>query len=692
VELIGGTEPSRELAVAIHRETEGNPLFVGELVRLLASEGRLDEAAGANGALSIPQGIREVIDHRLRHLSKDCKRLLSIASVLGREFRLDALERVSEQPHEQLLARLDEAQAARVMANVPGGRGELRFSHALIRDSLYGDLGASERLGLHRRTVESLEELYAVDLEPHLAELAYHALEAAPGGDVDKAVEYARRAGDQAAALLAHEEAARLYQMGLDALELKVPADAGTRCELLLVLGDAQARGGDQAAAKRTFLGAAELALCLDQPELLARAALGYGGGWAYLRAGKDRRLIPLLESALEALPARDNPLRATLLARLAGALREHSDPERRASRASLTSEAVEIARRLGDQRTLAYALDGTYSALSWPRDTDKWRAMADELMQLAEETGDSERAYFAHFHARGVSMIRGDVRAADTELELMREISHELRQPSRIWVVLVGEAMRGIFVGDFEHAEEVMRRASEMGFAAQGADATYYYVENLQGWALRREQGRLAEVESSLMGYVQEYPGTFVLRCLLAGVHMDLGREMRSREELDRLAANDLANIELESEWFLGASVLAEVCERLGDVARAEVLYEAMLPYADYNVYASPEVAFGSASRPLGLLATTMSRWEEAERHFERALEMNSRMGARPWVAHTQHDHAGMLVRRGTPGDDGRAAELLRAAASGYGELGMTAWQEQAMADLSGIADSAPA
>jgi tetratricopeptide (TPR) repeat protein len=381
--------------------------------------------------------------------------------------------------------------------------------------------------------------------------------------------------------------------------------------------------------------------------------------------------------------------LRATLLARLAGALREHSDPERRASRASLTSEAVEIARRLGDQRTLAYALDGSYSALSWPRDTDKWRAMAAELLQLAEETGDSEKALFAHFHAMGVSMIRGDVPAADTELELMREIAHELRQPSRIWIVLVAEAMRGIFVGDFEHAEQLMRRAFEVGFAAQGADATYYYIENLQGWALRRELGRLSELESSLESYVQEYPGTFVLRCLLAGVHMDLGREMRAREELERLAANDFADIELESEWFLGASVLAEVCERLGDVARAELLYEALLPYAGYNVYGSPEVALGSASRPLGLLALTMSRWEEAERHFEQALQMNARMETRPWVAHTQHDYGRMLIRRGDSGDAARAEEQLRSAASGYEELGMTTWQESAAADLSAVAGS---
>jgi DNA-binding SARP family transcriptional activator len=691
VELIGGTRPTKELATALYRETEGNPLFVGELVRLLASEGRLEEAAGGNGALSIPQGVREVINHRLRHLSDDCKRLLSIASVLGREFRLDALERLSEQRHEEVLDLLDESQAARVVVALPGGRSGLRFSHALIRDSLYGDLAASERLGLHRRAVESLEELYAAESEPHLAELAYHSLEAAPGGDVDKAVEYARRAGDQATALLAYEEAARLYRMALDAFEFKTPTDEETRCELLLVLGDVQARGGDQAAAKRTFLVAAELARSLDEPERLARAALGYGGRWAYLRAGKDRRLIPLLESALEALPARDHPLRATLLARLAGALREHSDPERRASRAPLTSEAVEIARRLGDQRTLAYALDGTYSALSWPRDTDKWREMAAELLQLAEETGDSEKALFAHFHALGVSMIRGEVHAADAELELMREIAHELRQPSRIWVVLVAEAMRGIFAGEFEHAEEVMRHASEVGFAAQGADATYYYIENLQGWALRRELGRLSELDSSLVSYVEEYPGTFVLRCLSANIHMELGRKMRAREELERLAATDFADIELESEWFLGASVLAEVCEWFGDVARAELLYEALLPYAGYNVYASPEVALGSAARPLGVLAATMSRWEHAERHFEEALRMNTKLGTRPCIAHTQHDHGRMLMQRGESGDDERAARLLGAAASGYEELGMTTWQERAMADVAGIAGSTP-
>jgi DNA-binding SARP family transcriptional activator len=683
VELIGGTRPSEELARAVYRETEGNPLFVGELVRLLASEGRLEEATEGNGALSIPQGVREVIDHRLRHLSDDCKRLLTVASVLGREFMLDALERVSEQPHAQLLDLLDEAQAARVVVALPAGRSGLRFSHALIRDSLYGDLGANERLGLHRRAVESLEEIYGTDLEPHLAELAYHSLEAAPGGDVDKAIGYARRAGRQAAALLAYEEAARLYRMGLEALELKAPADERSRCDLLIALGDAVARGGDLPAAKEIFVRAADLARRLGAPEQLARAALGYGGRWVWFRAGKDRRLIPLLEDALEALPEGDSQLRAMLLARLAGALRDQPVPERRAS---LTREAVEIARRLGDPRTLAYAVGGTYSAFSWPRDIDSWLAIAEEALRLANEIGDKEQEFFAHFMAMGAHMVTGEIRVADREFKALTRAAQELRQPAQIWIASVAEAMRDMFQGRLQRAEEVMERSAELGSGAQGLDTTYYYAVNLMTWALRREQGRLTDVEAPLERYVDEYPGAFVHRCVLASVYTELGRERQARDQLDRIAAEHFADLQLESEWFLGASVLAEVYAPLGDAERAESLYEALLPYASYNVFAMPEVALGSASRPLGILATTMSRWEDAERHFEQALEMNARMGTRPWVAHSQHDYARMLVHRGASGDETRAQELLRGACGGYEALGMASWLSRANADLASL------
>ena len=255
------------------------------------------------------------------------------------------LEAVSGRSRDELLDLLDEALAARVLTDLPGSRTGLRFSHALIRDSLYSELGRRERMRLHRRAAEALELVYGAAREPHLAELAYHTFEAAPAGDVRRAIDYARQAAERAADLVAYEEAARHYEMALDALALEPDPDEALRCELLLGLGDAQARGGDTAAWKDTFAGAADIARAISASEQLARAALGYGGRFVWFRAGSDRRLIPLLEDALGAL-SRDHPLRARLLARLAGALRDQPVAERRAE---LCREAVELARGLDD-------------------------------------------------------------------------------------------------------------------------------------------------------------------------------------------------------------------------------------------------------------------------------------------------------------------------------------------------------
>jgi hypothetical protein len=181
---------------------------------------------------------------------------------------------------------------------------------------------------------------------------------------------------------------------------------------------------------------------------------------------------------------------------------------------------------------------------------------------------------------------------------------------------------------------------------------------------------------------YLDDYPAVFVFRALLTSVHAELGREDQARPDLDRLAEDTFAELHTGMDWFLGASVLAWVCSLLEDAERARPLYDALLPYADYNIFAMPEVSLGSASRPLGVLAATMSRWDEAAHHFEQAVEMNARMGARPWVAHTRHEHALMLMRRREPGDHERAAELLEAARRGYADLGMASWERSATSD----------
>ena len=208
---------------------------------------------------------------------------------------------------------LDEAGASRVVSQIPSDSGRLRFAHELIRDTLYEGLPPGRRVQLHQQVGSALEALYADETEPHLAELAYHFLEGARAGSKQKAIEYARRAGDRAARLLAYEEAARFYGTALGLVE-----DQLVRCRLLLALGEAHARAGDGDAARTAFLRAADEAKALGAADCLARAALGYGGRIVWSRPTDDR-LVPLLEDALARSASRTALSRARVLARLAG-------------------------------------------------------------------------------------------------------------------------------------------------------------------------------------------------------------------------------------------------------------------------------------------------------------------------------------------------------------------------------------
>src|SRR6185312_15594305 len=146
-------------------ETEGNALFVAEVVRLLDAEGRLGEAGAA---LSIPPGVRAVIGRRLGRLSPECRELLAAASVLGRDFRLDVLARLAGLDRADMLDLLDEAATELAVVDVPRSPGRLRFGHALIRDTLYDDLAPARRDQLHRDVGRALEELHAANLGPRL--------------------------------------------------------------------------------------------------------------------------------------------------------------------------------------------------------------------------------------------------------------------------------------------------------------------------------------------------------------------------------------------------------------------------------------------------------------------------------------------------------------------------------------------
>ena len=196
--------------------------------------------------------------------------------------------------------------------------------------------------------------------------------------------------------------------------------------------------------------------------------------------------------------------------------------------------------------------------------------------------------------------------------------------------------------------------------------------------FTLRREQGRLREAEPLLHHFLQAPESARAWWPGLALLYSELGYTEKARAQFDQLAKSDFAEVPRDANWLLSTSYLADVCASLRDSTHAMTLYELLFPYREINLVAHLRACYGSVSRYLGALKTTMARWDEAERHFEAALAMNSAMGARPWLAHTQYQYARMLLTRDQAGDSDRAAMLLKEALATARELGMGALEQR--------------
>jgi len=698
IEATAGMAPPPWLIDAVNTEAEGNPLFLKEIIAYLVHERILDPKGSAHldelrrgasrgPAIRIPEGVREVIGKRLNRLSESCNRILTVASVIGREFDFEILLRLIDgTAEERVLEGLEEALAARVIEEMPPPAVErYQFTHALIRETLYEELMTARRAKLHRRVGEALEELYRANMEPHLPQLARHFSEAAHGSDVDKAVEYAMRAGERAEALLAYEEAVRFYQSALQSLELKEPVNEAQRCTLLLSLGEAQRMANEFDQALGTLQRAADGAKAARLPGLFARAAVAYE--YTVWRSGRaDVATVRLLEEALQGIGDNDITLRARILSGLARAILYAGAPKQAATYAE---QAVAMARRLDDPAVLATSLNILFE-ISLEAEAAKQRlALATEMLQAAEQAGNFEIVGLAHSRRMIALLELGDIRAADAAIESQERVCDaHIRQPAYASPVAGFRAMRALMDGRFAEVEQLALGALAL---AERARMDYSGPFGMQMFTLRREQGRLRELEPALGTFVSEHAAASTWRPGLALLYAELGHEQDARTEFENLTSHDFAGIARDALWTTCMTYLAEVCAALGDASRAATLYQLLLPYAERNIVSGGGViCCGSASRYLGLLAATMSRWDDAERHFDDALAMNARMGARPLRARTQHDYAAMLLARGQAGDQEKASALLNEALTTARELGMRALEERIVTRLGGLAPPA--
>ena len=636
VERVAGRRPPERVVRAIHDATEGNPFFIDEVVRLLSAEGRLDEASQVAG-VRIPDGVRETIRHRLDPLPDSTRIVLLTAAVIGRNFRLGTLQSVCELEPAELDRALGEAVSTGVIAEQPGALGAYVFSHGLIRETLYDDLGPQRRGLLHRAVGLALEELYDAEIEQHVDELAHHFFVAATAGELTKAIDYSVRAGERALELVAYEQACGHFERALQAYGLQERADVPRRCDLLLALGSAQSRAGDTASAHATLLRAAGLARKLRSPERLARAALGYGAGMGGFEFGRvDETLVALLQEARDALGDGDaaGPHDSALLARVLGRLAtELYYSDRTVERIELSEQAVAMARRLGDRAALGATLSARFLTLWGPENTEHRLQIASDVIALGEEVRDRELVLRGHVW-RVVSLMElGDWVSADIELSVHARLAEELRDPLHLWYVPLFRATRALLDGRLADAEQLAGEAFAIGRGTQAQNAAQLYAVQL--FALRAEQGRLGEIDQSLEDFGRRYPAAPVWRSAAAFALAARGREEDARRAFEALSAGGLAGVPRDGEWLTTVCLLVAAGARIGDARRTGRLGDLLMPYLDRAVIAGRgAICLGPVARFAGMAAAAAGRTGEALGHLEQALSIARRWGAEPIVA----------------------------------------------------------
>jgi tetratricopeptide (TPR) repeat protein len=289
-------------------------------------------------------------------------------------------------------------------------------------------------------------------------------------------------------------------------------------------------------------------------------------------------------------------------------------------------------------------------------------------MLTLARQIGNLELQLQAHAWLVVDLLERGDLDAVDAQLDAFEAGADRLRQPLFEWNAIVWRAMRALLAGSLSVADGLAAEALAAGGPAEAVTASQYYA--IQLLAVRRDQGRMGELEPAARKLVEENPARPAWRAALATLLSEEGRLSEAREEFARLAAADFDDIPKDLDWMIAMVLLSDVCADIGDGDRAALLYARLEPYADVNVVIGlAAVCLGSAASFLGKLAATMGRLEVARRHFERALQANSALGAPGCVARTQIDYARALGL-GSP----LAAELAAAAERTAADLGLGA------------------
>ena len=664
---VSGVPPAQELVEAVYRQTQGNPLFVTEVVRLLAQEQKLTQDPIVDGVaenLGIPDGVREAIGRRLYRLSDACNRVLAIGSVVGREFGMAQLERlVPDLLDPEILALLEEALAARIIEELPHAIGRYQFTHVLVQETLASNLSAARRSILHREIGEALEDAYSGNLAVHAAELAHHFARVEAGDIDEKFVQYSVMAGEQALAGYAFEDALAHFQRGLAIKEGQ--AIDQEYAELLFGFSRASGATGQLrdawAASSRAF------DYFMDEGNVAAAVAVAkypllFTSGLPHVTHMVTRALTLVADNSLNA---------GYLLSRFGLLLNLETGDYLRAQ--EFLAKALLIAQSEGDVsleiQALSNAADVAWYRMSGPKVLEN----SSKAIELARGIDDPQAESCSRFLAAFVQLASGNHLEARRHAGEMLSRVESLRDRSLLTQAYLINMHVSRLVGDWESAREF----SDRGLALSPRHSWLLGLRSILEFELGDFELGETYLQRTMDVMLETAPGPNESEYqtpawaipTIRRITGDSGRFGLAEEAARSVLSYPSCTLRLSSLRF----ALALIPVVRNDAADAELRYNDLVPLRDSVMSGDPlTIGMATMDRVFGLLAATMCQFDQAVKHFDDAISFCEGAGYRPELAWACCDCADTLIQRKAAGDRQRADSLVSQATMIASELGM--------------------
>jgi DNA-binding SARP family transcriptional activator len=613
------------VADLVHDRTGGNPFFIGEVVELLASEGRLRDLAAASRGTAVPAAVHDVIRRRVGRLTPSTQQLLTTASVLGRTFDVDVLGAVAALSPMDVLDALDPALDSGLVTE-HDKPGRFQFAHALVADALSAELTAVRRARLHASVATALLRLRSTELDEDVAALAHHTYEGASAGIAEEAYTWAVTAARLASTRLAHEDASEHWLRAARAVETARPLDIAARHQALVEAGLALLRVDAVAAAYDPLVEAMELALATGDPELIVppAAAMNIEGLWMageIALTGVD--VVGVLQRAIAALPEDATAGRALAL----GALAESGYwllPVEELDR--LSGEALAIARSLDDPDLLARTLHKRIQAMWRAATFPERKAAVEELAALAASMPtDTDRQALASYSLASVSWEEGDLTLTAERVARAQALAARTGTPALVTQLAFMELTVLQAKGEVREADRLVDDAYDLYRRTRRWEAEPFRAGHKL--LAQMEMDGLEEIRVLAPHLLESHYGPVFGECVAFAYH-----------ELDApelAAAITPESPMLTDAWlFLGAAAGAlhnRVC--LGDLENARTLGAQLAPYAGRLAVIGTGPALGDVDLALARLALLEGAEQRALAHLDASVETLARGGAVPWL-----------------------------------------------------------